>query len=62
MPGVREGRGILAISTLALSCGRPGVVSGLWGRALGTVSFFGSAMTNHVAPGKISENSFVVTR
>jgi hypothetical protein len=29
---------------------------------MGTVSFFGSAMTDHVAPGKIAENSFIVTR
>jgi hypothetical protein len=60
--GVRDGRGIRAISCLAPSFWRPGVVSGLWGSALRTVSFFGSAMTGHVAPRKIAENSFVVTR
>jgi hypothetical protein len=29
---------------------------------LRTVSFFGSAMTERVAPRRIAENSFVVTR
>ena len=42
--------------------GVTGVVSGLWGSALRTLSFGGSAITNQVAPGKIAENSFVVTR
>jgi hypothetical protein len=35
--------------------GRVTVISGFWGSA-------GSAITNQVAPGKIAENSFVVTR
>jgi hypothetical protein len=42
--------------------GRRNVVSGLWGSAMRTVSFFGSAMTNQGAPRKIAENSFDVTR
>ena len=62
MAGVRDGRGIRAKSCFAPSSWRPCVVSGLWGSAMGTVSFFGSAMTDHVAPGKIAENSFIVTR
>ena len=62
MAGVRDGRGIRAVSCFAPSFWRPGVVSGLWGSAMRTVSFFGSAMTDHVAPRKIAENSFVVTR
>jgi hypothetical protein len=37
------------------------IVSGFWGSAIGTVSFFGSAMTNQVAPRKITENPFIVT-
>ena len=41
--------------------GRRKVISGLWGSATGTVSFFGSAMTNQVAPRKITENSLIVT-
>jgi hypothetical protein len=42
--------------------GVTGVVSGFWGSALRTLSFGGSAISNQVVPGKISENSFVVTR
>jgi hypothetical protein len=59
---VRDGRGIRAISCFAPSFWRTGVVSGLWGSAMRTVSFFGSAMTNHVAPRKMAKNSFIVTR
>jgi hypothetical protein len=59
--GIREGRGIRAISCFAPSLWRPGTVSGLGGSALLTGSFFGSAMADHVAPRKISENSLVVT-
>ena len=62
MAGVRDGRRIGAVSCLASSFWKPGVVAGLWGSAMRTVSFFGSAMTDHVAPRKIAENSFVVTR
>jgi len=62
MAGVRAGRGIRAISRFAPSFRRPGVASGMWGSALRTVSFFGSAMTERVAPRRIAENSFVVTR
>ena len=62
MTGVRDGRGIRAKSCFATSFWRPGVISDPWGSALRTVSFFGSAMTDHVAPRKIAENSFVVTR
>jgi hypothetical protein len=60
--GVREGRTILAVSRVApLFCGLC-VVSGLGGSAMRIVSFFGSAMTGHVAPRKIAEISFLVTR
>jgi hypothetical protein len=62
MAGDRAGRGIRAISYLALSSLRPGVTSGVWGGALRTVSFFGSAMPDRVAPRKLAENSLVVTR
>jgi hypothetical protein len=61
MAGVRDGRAIGAKSCFAPSFWRPGVISGLWGSSLRTVSFFGSAMTDHVAPRKIAENSFIVT-
>jgi hypothetical protein len=60
--GMAEGRRIRAISCLAPSFWRPGIVSGFWGSEMRTVSFFGSAMTNQVAPRKIAENSFDVTR
>ena len=59
--GVRGGRGSRATSCLAPAFGRPGVVSGLWGSTMLRGSFFDSAMTDHVAPRKIAENSFVVT-
>ncbi len=62
MAGVRDGRRIRAASCFAPSFWRPCVVSGLWGSAMRTVSFFGSSMTDHVAPRKIAENSFIVTR
>ena len=39
-----------------------GVVSGVWGSALRTLSFGGSAISNQVAPRKIAENLFIVTR
>src|SRR6266853_6007091 len=41
--------------------GRRNIVSGLWGSGIRTVSFFGSAMTNQIAPRKITENSLIVT-
>jgi hypothetical protein len=41
--------------------GRRNIVSGLWGSGIRTVSFFGSAMTNQVAPRKIAGNPFIVT-
>ena len=47
--GVREGRTILAVSRLAASEGDD-ALSGLGGSAIRTVSFFGSAMSSHVAP------------
>jgi hypothetical protein len=62
MAGVRDGRRIRAVSCLASSFWRLGVVSGLWGSEMRTISFFGSAMRDHVAPRKIAENSFIVTR
>ena len=42
--------------------GMTGVFSGVWGSALRTLSFGGSAISNQVAPRKIAEISFVVTR
>ena len=62
MVDVRDDRGIRAISCFAPSFWRPGVVSGLGGSAMRTGSFFGSAMTDHVATRKMAKNSFIVTR
>jgi hypothetical protein len=62
MAGVREGRTILAVSRFAPPFCGSCFVSGLGGSAIRTVSFFGSAMTGHVAPRKIAEISFLVTR
>jgi hypothetical protein len=59
--GVREGRTILAVSFAPPFCGSC-LASGLGGSAMRTVSFFGSAMANQVAPGKIAEIPFFVTR
>jgi hypothetical protein len=60
--GVLEGKTILAVSRSAPPFCGPCWVSGLGGSAMRTVSFFGSAMTGHVAPRKIAEISFLVTR
>jgi hypothetical protein len=55
------GARIRSLSCPAPSCCWPCVISGLRGSALRSVSFFGSAITNHVAPGKVTENRFFVT-
>ena len=58
---VPNGRGTRGISCFALSFWRTGIVSGLGGSAMRTISCFGSAMTDHVAPRKIAKNSLIVT-
>jgi len=62
MAGVLEGSTIRAVSRLASPFCGSSVVSGLGGSAMRTVSFFGSAITDQVAPRKIAEIYFFVTR
>ena len=56
----REGKRMRAVSRFALASGSA-TASGRCGNAIRTVSFFGSAITNHGGLRKIAENTCIVT-
>ena len=58
--GTREGKRMRAVSRLAPASGSA-AGSGRGGNAMRTVSFFGSAITNHGGLRKIAENTCIVT-